>query len=119
MSYDYASKMLSYIKSGALSISYDDQPFLSIESKDNQRLVDIKSDIEEVLPVKNLILKINKIKKISSNLSDASITLVITEKGKPLVKLGEDAKPGLLSKLITGKNLEISKFGKKSNEKSE
>ena len=114
MSYDYASRMLSYIKSGTLDITYDDQPLLSIGAKNNERTIDIRTDMAELMSLRNFIFKINKLKKISSNLKDESITLLITENGKPLATLGEDAKPGFLSRIFAGKNIEISKFGKKS-----
>jgi len=109
LTYDYVSRVLSYVKSGSLEISYDSTPLVRIEAEKNQRMIDILSDVKEILPIRNFIFKINKIKKISSNLSEDEITLVITEKGQPLAVLGENAKPGLFSRLFTGKNLEVTR----------
>ena len=52
MSYDYASRMLSYIKSGTLDITYDDQPLLSIGAKNNERTIDIRTDMAELMPLR-------------------------------------------------------------------
>jgi len=83
-----------------------------IEAEKHQMKIEFLSDIHELLSIRNFIFKINKIKKISSNLSEDIITLVITEKGKPVAIMGKNAKPGLFSRLITGKNLQLSKLKK-------
>jgi hypothetical protein len=111
MSYDYASHLLSYIKSGTLEISYDSQPFVRIESKGNERKIEILSD--DLNSIQNFLFRINKFKRIAKGLSEKNITLLVMNKGKPLAKLGSNAKPGL-SRILTGKNLEITR--KKSND---
>ncbi len=106
MSYDFASQLLSYIKSGTLEISYDSQPFVRIESRGNERKIDLFSD--NLNPVQNFLFRINRFKRIAKGLSEKNITLLVLSKGKPLAKLGRDAKPGL-SRIFTGKNLEITR----------
>ena len=85
---------------------------IRIVAKDNERKIDILSDTKQLATIRNFIFKINKIKKISSNLSKENITLIIMDNGKPLAKIGQDAKPGF-SRFFTGKNMEIYKFSKK------
>lgn len=106
MSYDFASQLLSYIKSGTIEISYDSQSFLRIESNGNERKIEIFSD--DLNSMQNFLFRINMFKRIANGLSEKNITLLIMSKGKLLAKLGGDAKPGL-SRILTGKHLEITR----------
>lgn len=110
MSYEYASHLLSYIKSGTLEISYDSRPLVRIESQGNERKIELLSD--DLNSIQNFLFRINRFKRIARGLSEKNITLLVLSKGKLLVKLGSDAKPGL-SRIFTGKNLEVAR--KKSN----
>lgn len=47
MTYDYVSRVLSYVKSGSLEISYDSTPLVRIEAEKNQRMIDILSDVKK------------------------------------------------------------------------
>jgi hypothetical protein len=111
MSYEYASHLLSYIKSGTLEISYDSRPLVRIESQGNERKIELLSD--DLNSIQNFLFRINRFKRIAKGLSEKNITLLVISKGK-LVKLGSEAKPGL-SRIFTGKNLEIAR--KKSNDR--
>jgi hypothetical protein len=106
MSYDYASHLLSYIKSGTIEISYDSQPLVRIESQGNQRKIELLSN--ELSSIQNFLFRINRFKRIAKGLSEKQITLLVISNGKPLAKLGSDAEPGL-SRIFTGKNLEITR----------
>jgi hypothetical protein len=112
MSYEYASHLLSYIKSGTIEISYDSQPLVRIGSQGNERKIDLLSD--DLNSIQNFLFRINRFKRIAKGLSEKNITLLVMSKGKPLAKLGSEAKPGL-SRIFTGKNLEITR--KKSNDR--
>jgi len=106
MSYDFASQLLSYIKSGTLEISYDSKSFVRIESKGNERKIEIFSD--DLNSMQTFLFRINRFKRIAKGLSEKNITLLIMRKGKLLAKLGGGAKPGL-SRIFTGQHLEITR----------
>ncbi len=92
--------LISFVKSGKITIHQADKKLAEVDAKDNNVTVNILDLPTEAAAAGRIFAKISEARTLASLLSKRGVTLTLTKDDKPVVRLGRDAKPKL-SRLVT------------------
>ena len=110
--FDLPANFLSFLNSGGLKITCNDNPSINFTVKGNSRIIDIIDIPIEITKRPGLIKQLSEAKDLAKNLKQENITLEIRLQGEIVLKLGEDANPKLAKIVTLSNNIEITDLRK-------
>ena len=92
--------LLKFFKDGKITIKEDNKKSVQLKFKDKTitiNLIDISFNVPNSM---DFFSKLSEARNFAKQLKENNLTLCILHKGKPVMKLGKEAKP-ILSRLVT------------------
>jgi len=102
------ANFLSYLNSGSLKISSDDEPSIVFKSDKDKRILNIIDMPIKISKKPGLIKQLTEAKELAKNLKKEKITLEIQFQGRPVLRLGEKANPKLAKIVTLSGDIEIT-----------
>ena len=110
--FDLPTNFLSFLRSGNIRITCNNNPSINFITKGNSKIIDIIDIPIEITKRPSLIKQLSEAKDLAKNLKQENITLEVRLKGETVLKLGEKANPKLAKIVTLSNNIEITDLRK-------
>ena len=110
--FDLPANFLSFLNSGGLKITCNDNPSINFTVKGNSRIIDIIDIPIEITKRPGFIKQLSEAKDFAKKLKQENITLEVRLQGSPVLKLGDKANPKLAKIVTLSNNIEITDLKK-------